>query len=98
MLTLRIEAVACRQVRPRRKEVTLRLRLLDDGQEVLTADWTEPLGDAATGQAGDPASLRDRFTERMQVAVEQYKSDRDFLQTSVIAQLVSDVRANLKVG
>lgn len=97
MLTAKIEAVACRQVRPRRKEVTLRLHLLDDGQEVLTADWTEPLGDAATGQAGDPASLRDRFTERMQAAIEQYKSSRDFLQTSDIAQLVSDVQVDLKV-
>jgi len=77
--------------------VTLRLHLSDDGQEVVTADWTEPLGDAATGQAGDPASLGDRFTERMQAAVEQYKSDRDFLQTSGIAKLVSDVQADLKV-
>jgi hypothetical protein len=96
MLTAKIEAIACRQVRPCRKEVTLRLHLLNDDQEVLTTDCTEPLGDAPPGQAGDLVSLRDRFAKRMQGAVDQYKSDRDFSKTPAIAQLVTDIEAALK--
>jgi hypothetical protein len=96
MLTVKIEALDCKQVRPCRKEVTLRLHLLDDDQEVLTTDCTEPLGDAPPGSIGDLASLRDRFAKRMQAAVEQYKSDQYFFQTSAITQLATDVEAALR--
>lgn len=95
MLIVKIEALGCRQVRPCRKEVTLRLHLLDDDQEVLATDYTEPLGDAVSGQAADLVTLQDRFKRRMHAAVEEYKSDQYFLQTSTIAQLVSDLQAGL---
>jgi len=95
MLTVRIEAIDCRQVRSYRKELTLRMHLLDNGQEVLAVDTTEPLGDSLPRKTQDLASLRDRLRERMQDAIEQYKARRDFLQTPEVSQLVTDLQGSL---
>lgn len=90
MLTTEIEAIRCTQVRPYRKEVTLRLHLLQDGQEVRCEDYTEPLGDAQTA-----GSLLGRFKGRMQAAVEKYQAEQHFLETPEVAQLIADLKSGM---
>lgn len=91
-MTVQIELLSCKQVRPYRRAATIRLRLFDDASEVLTQDYTEPLGDMAA-----VSSLTNRLRMRMQTTIDRYKADQAFLQTTEMNQVVIDLQGALKV-
>jgi predicted HicB family RNase H-like nuclease len=92
MLSVQVENAGCKIVTRNVTEIRLRLRVFDDGQEVLTCEFTEPVEPGCT-----LASVTGRFKARMQEAIHAYKANQAATQNPAVNALAGEVASALVV-